>query len=54
VQCTAPLFARHRGQAQPGKWRDRRDFPHYGQDHAARMRDWRRAIAESERMAGNL
>ncbi|UQV47329.1 hypothetical protein KIV45_11015 [Janthinobacterium lividum] len=37
--------------AQPGKWRDRRGFPHYGQDHAARMRDWRRAIAESERMA---
>lgn len=34
-----------------GKLPDRRDFPHYGQDHAARMRDWRRAIAESERMA---
>ncbi|OFJ49784.1 lysophospholipase [Janthinobacterium lividum] len=34
-----------------GKLPDRRDFRHYGQDHAARMRDWRRAIAESERMA---
>ncbi|MGK5024321.1 patatin-like phospholipase family protein [Janthinobacterium sp. RB2R34] len=34
-----------------GKLPDRRDFAHYGQDHAARIRDWRRAIAESERMA---
>ena len=34
-----------------GKLPDRRDFPHYGQDHAGRIRDWRRAIAESERMA---
>jgi len=37
-----------------GKLPDRRDFPHYGQDHAARIRDWRRAIAESERMAAEF
>jgi hypothetical protein len=37
-----------------GKLPDRRDFKFYGQDHAARMRDWRRAIAESERMAEAL
>lgn len=30
---------------------DRADFARYGQDHAARIRDWRLAIAESERMA---
>lgn len=34
-----------------GKLPDRRDFHFHGQDHAARTRDWRRAIAESERMA---
>ncbi|WGG51707.1 patatin-like phospholipase family protein [Rugamonas sp. DEMB1] len=34
-----------------GKMPDRRDFKFYGQDHAARMRDWGRAIAESERLA---
>jgi len=33
-----------------GKLPDRRDFKFYGQDHAARQRDWRRAIAESERL----
>lgn len=30
---------------------DRDDFYRYGQDHAARARDWKRAIAECERMA---
>lgn len=30
---------------------DRNDFYRYGLDHAARERDWRRAIAESERFA---
>lgn len=30
---------------------DRADFTAYGQNHAARTRDWRRAIGESERMA---
>ncbi|WP_444848577.1 patatin-like phospholipase family protein [Duganella caerulea] len=34
-----------------GKLPDRRDFKVYGQDHAARQRDWTRAIAESERLA---
>ncbi|NRR33628.1 patatin-like phospholipase family protein [Oxalobacteraceae bacterium] len=34
-----------------GKLPDRRDFTFYGQDHAARTRDWTRAIGESERMA---
>jgi len=34
-----------------GKLPDRRDFQFYGQDHAARQRDWNRAIAESERLA---
>ncbi|TWI62090.1 hypothetical protein IP91_04199 [Pseudoduganella lurida] len=33
---------------------DRNDFPHYGQDHAARIRDWMFAIGESERMAEAL
>ncbi|MBA5686386.1 patatin-like phospholipase family protein [Rugamonas apoptosis] len=37
-----------------GKLPDRRDFKFYGQDHAARTRDWSRAIAESERMAEAL
>ena len=30
---------------------DREDFYRYGQDHAARIRDWERAIAECERVA---
>jgi len=30
---------------------DREDFYRYGQDHAARIRDWERAIAECERFA---
>ena len=34
-----------------GKLPDRRDFQFYGQDHAARTRDWSRAIAESARLA---
>ncbi len=34
-----------------GKLPDRRDFQFYGQNHAARNRDWTRAIAESERLA---
>jgi hypothetical protein len=34
-----------------GKLPDRKDFKFYGQDHAARNRDWTRAIAESERLA---
>ena len=37
-----------------GKLPDRRDFKAYGQDHARRQRDWRRAIAEGERMAEAL
>ena len=34
-----------------GKLPDRKDFTVYGQNHAGRIRDWTRAIAESERMA---
>jgi hypothetical protein len=34
-----------------GKLPDRKDFTAYGQNHAGRIRDWTRAIAESERMA---
>lgn len=30
---------------------DRSDFRHHGDDHAARMRDWRAALAESARLA---
>jgi len=33
---------------------DRSDFKHYGQDHAARIRDWLSAIGESGRMAEAL
>ncbi len=33
---------------------DRNDFKAYGQDHAARIRDWTFAIGESERMAEAL
>jgi hypothetical protein len=34
-----------------GKLPDRNDFYRYGADHAARIRDWERAIAECERFA---
>lgn len=34
-----------------GKLPDRKDFTAYGQNHAGRIRDWTRAIAESERLA---
>jgi hypothetical protein len=34
-----------------GKLPDRQDFYRHGPDHDARMRDWRRAIAECERFA---
>jgi hypothetical protein len=33
---------------------DRDDFKRYGLDHDARIRDWTRAIAESERLADAL
>ena len=34
-----------------GKLPDRGDFKRYGDDEAARQRDWRRALAESQRLA---
>jgi len=34
-----------------GKLPDRGDFKHYGDDEARRERDWRRALAESQRLA---
>lgn len=34
-----------------GKLPDRKDFKAYGRDHARRMADWTRAVAESQRMA---
>ena len=34
-----------------GKLPDRRDFKAYGEDNAGRQRDWRRALAESQRLA---
>ncbi|WP_256079147.1 patatin-like phospholipase family protein [Massilia sp. YIM B04103] len=37
-----------------GRQPDRKDFQHYGQDHAARIRDWSQAVGESERMAEAL
>ena len=37
-----------------GKLPDRSDFKRYGQDHAARFRDWTFAVGESERMADAL
>lgn len=37
-----------------GKLPDRQDFYRYGQDHAARIRDWERAISECERFAEAL
>jgi hypothetical protein len=33
---------------------DRTDFKHYGQDHAARIRDWTYIVGESQRMAEAL
>jgi hypothetical protein len=40
-----------RARLPNGKLPDRTDFKRYGQDHQARIRDWSRAIDESERMA---
>jgi hypothetical protein len=37
-----------------GKLPDRNDFYRYGLDHDRRQRDWRRAIAECERMADDV
>jgi hypothetical protein len=37
-----------------GKLPDRNDFYRYGTDHAARQRDWRRAIGECERFADEV
>jgi hypothetical protein len=37
-----------------GKLPDRQDFYRYGQDHAARIRAWERAIGECERFAEAL
>ena len=37
-----------------GKLPDRSDFKRYGQNHAARIRDWTFAVSESERMAAEL
>ena len=34
-----------------GKLPDRSDFKHYGHDHAHRQRNWRTALAESQRLA---
>jgi hypothetical protein len=34
-----------------GKLPDRKDFKAYGRDHARRMADWTRAVAESQRLA---
>jgi hypothetical protein len=33
-----------------GKLPDRKDFAHYGLDHASRMRAWRQAVGEGERL----
>jgi hypothetical protein len=33
---------------------DRKDFHHYGLDHDARIRDWKRAIAEGQRLRDEL
>lgn len=33
-----------------GSLPDRRDFPHYGLEHDRRIRDWKQAIAEGERL----
>jgi hypothetical protein len=37
-----------------GKLPDRSDFKAYGDDEAARQRTWRRAVAESQRLADEL
>lgn len=37
-----------------GKLPDRNDFAAYGRDDAARVRDWKRAIAECERLADDV
>lgn len=34
-----------------GKVPDRKDFAHYGKDNAARIRDWKKALTECQRMA---
>lgn len=47
VAPSAHLLARLPG----GKLPDRSDFQRYGTDHDRRIRDWRRAIAECERIA---
>jgi len=47
VSPSSPLLARLPNRKLP----DRNDFYRYGLDHAARQRDWRRAIAESARFA---
>lgn len=39
------------GTLPNAKLPDRNDFRRYGEDHAGRQRDWRRAVAESERLA---
>jgi hypothetical protein len=44
----SPEFVAHLPNS---KLPDRADFKAYGQNHSLRMRDWRRAIGESERMA---
>jgi hypothetical protein len=33
-----------------GKLPDRQDFPHYGLDHDSRIRNWKKAIAEGQRL----
>lgn len=47
VVPSAPWIAR----LPRGKLPDRSDFRHHGDDHAARARDWRTALAESQRLA---
>jgi hypothetical protein len=37
-----------------GKLPDRKDFRHYGDDEAARIGAWRRAVAESRRLADDF
>jgi hypothetical protein len=37
-----------------GKLPDRSDFRHHGDDHAARAREWRMALAESKRLADDF
>jgi hypothetical protein len=43
-----------RARLPNGKLPDRNDFLRYGADNVARQRDWRRAIAECERMADEV